>query len=126
MAREGATEINILCQVNKTHLWPKRKKTKQNKNSSSCGNWLDSTRQKMLTWGYIYIYRYNMGVYLYICNNQQHKFIYINSSHGPTAIHNSKLGFLSSHVHLQRYEHGEQQKNVKKIQSRHFLGSRFQ
>lgn len=55
----------------------------------------------------------NMGVYIYICNNQQHKFIYINSSHGPTAIHNSELGFLSSHVHLQRYEHGEQQKNVK-------------
>lgn len=59
------------------------------------------------------VYIYTMGVYIYICNNQQHKFIYINSSHGPTAIHNSKLGFLSSHVHLQRYEHGEQQKNVK-------------
>lgn len=59
------------------------------------------------------VYTYTMGVYIYICNNQQHKFIYINSSHGPTAIHNSKLGFLSSHVHLQRYEHGEQQKNVK-------------
>jgi hypothetical protein len=28
MAQEGATEINILCQVNKTHLWPKRKKNK--------------------------------------------------------------------------------------------------
>jgi hypothetical protein len=65
MAREGATEINILCQVNKTHLWPKRKKTKQNKNSSSCGNWLDSTRQKMLTWGYIYIYKY-IYIYIYI------------------------------------------------------------
>lgn len=55
MAREGATEINILCQVNKTHLWPKRKKTKQNKNSSSCGNWLDSL---YITWGCIYIYIY--------------------------------------------------------------------
>lgn len=75
MAQEGATEINILCQVNKTHLWPKRKKTKQNKNTSSCGNWLDSTRQKMLTWecvctyitwGYIYTYAIINNINLYI------------------------------------------------------------